>query len=359
MIALTGISIFLSNRILTHSQQIVAIWLLSNEFNNVSLVDNPFLPLFSYLYSILNSSPDSTSPRVTCILSQILSGSSIQYFGGYSTKSILNPKFRIPQTTQNPTLHYTVQTSLPCIIIDESSISYDIQTHDQILSELLTSNLLSDFEPPHLLPPPPLLPVSVSELSSTYITSFDVTFLLDECVVIDSNEKAQTLYKKAIKSPLNGGETDALIKYICSHKELSTNIKFEEIDSLIQINPLIAKSLISQLVKAKSYKHIEKLSYVPLNAANANILKWLLTKEKLPNEIIQKIVIEMMKCSKTIRDQHVYARHVALFCTIVGKMTEEGIKFGAEMLMELYSFCMEPKNEAIDESRKLAMILST
>jgi hypothetical protein len=172
MTALMGLSMLFADGLLDHKQQIVALWLLFNEFQSIPLADNPFLPIFSYLSDLRATSPNSCSPQLYDIISCILGNFSPEKLGDLSVRTIFSPGHTIqtPKAINIPILKPS-QARISHVLIEQSESPMGVLTQPQVLSELLADPALyADFEAPFVRPAPAVSPLFQGELFDSFIS---------------------------------------------------------------------------------------------------------------------------------------------------------------------------------------------
>ena len=231
----------------------------------------------------------------------------------------------------------------------------------QILVELLSdSTIYNDFEPIYIRPAPEVTPIFPGEIQDTFISSFDSPpALFDEYVSLNSKESAVSLIRKAIDTQLTSAEVDSLSREIKKNPELSSEAELSgpQIDSLIENNPTIAKDIVSYLVK-RNDKLLEQLANAQLTPAKAQVIQDILVNPDLPSQQFESYIYNAMNTIKGIQKNDAYLKCASLFFEMLCVAFNKGKRFGVDLLVELYSFCVLPKNESLKESQDLAILLS-
>ncbi|KAK8875411.1 hypothetical protein M9Y10_005576 [Tritrichomonas musculus] len=364
MIALAGISMLLSDGLLEHSHQIVAAWLLFSEFNKVPINDSPFLPVFVHLYNEVRiSNPNFCPPQLYDIVSCILDSGDTDKIGSMTLKSIMSNNFSLPNSTSiNLSAPKQYQPRISPVLSEKvESPESEVMSPSQILVELLTdSTIYNDFEPIYIRPAPEVTPIFPGEIQDTFISSFDSPpALFDEYVSLNSKESAVSLIRKAIDTQLTSAEVDSLSREIKKNPELSleADLSNSQIDSLIENNTAIAKDIVSFLVK-RNDNLLEQLALVQLTPAKAQVIQEILIDPDLPTPQFEGYIYKSMNTIKSIQKNETYLKCLALFFGMLCTAFNKGVQFGVDLLVELYSFCVLPKNESLKESQDLAFLLS-
>ncbi|KAH0786169.1 CCR4-NOT transcription complex subunit 11 [Histomonas meleagridis] len=364
MTAITTLSMLLSDGLLDHSQQIVALWITLKEFPEVSINDHPLLPIFVYLFNQRLTNPNMCPPQMYDILGLVLEKKDYEYVGSMSVKTIFSSKFSVDnKPSSNIPDVKPYQHKVP-LVLSESKQYPQVQPQDQkqILMDLLLSNsLLDDFEPLPIRPVPDLLPISSDELSHTFISSFDSSpFLFDECVSINSKTAALSMINRSTESKLKPAESDSLILEFKKSPELisEANLPYDRIESMIELNPSVAKEVVEYLAIKKDPKILDFLSKTPITNSIAEVIGFVLERPDLPSEQLEQFVRNSITTLQSMSNQQNYTKRISLFCGMLCEICKKGIRFSDTMLVDLYSFCVEPKNDSIKESQELANILS-
>lgn len=364
MIALTGISMLLSDGLLEHSHQIVAIWLLFNEFNKVPINDSPFLPVFVHLYyEVRISNPNFCPPQLYGIVNCILGNGETDKIGSMTIKSIMSQNFDLPVLTSiNLSAPKQYQPRMSPIISEKlEKPERDVMSPPQILVELLSdSTIYNDFESLYIRPAPDVASIFPGEIQETFISSFDLgaPALFDEYVSLNSKESAVSLIQKAIDTQLTPAEVDSLSREIKKNPDLSSeaDLSIPQIDSLMENNTAIAKDIVLYLVK-RDDKLLEKLATFQLTPAKQQVIQEILINPDLLPQQFESYVSNAMSNIEKIQNDS-YFECAALFFKMLCVAVNKGKKLGVDLLVELYSFCVLPKNESLKESQDLAILLS-
>jgi hypothetical protein len=363
MVALTGLAMLLCDRLLDHRQQIVAIWLLYCEFQTIHMPDNPFLPVFSFLFDQRLASPNSCSPQLYDILACILVNAPLDQVSENSVRVILGPVFviRAPDATDVSQVN-NYQLRVSPVIVKEEENAANVVSQLQILSALLSdSTVYNDFESSWLRPAPTVAPVFAGELMDTYISSFDIPPpIYDEWLSITSKEVALSLINRASIGKLKKTEIEALSHELQTNPGLviEANIAPEKVEAMIEASPAIAKELFGILC-VREQKLITYLSRTVVSDALAPVLRAVLLNSDLSAEAVGQIITGQIELLHNVRDQQSYLKKIATFCGLLCDVFCQGLRFQDNLLLDLYSFCGETKNESIKESKELAKLLSS
>lgn len=363
MVALAGISMLLSDCLLDHPQQIVALWILVNEFEDIPIIDSPFLPVFLYLFDMRNTNPNACPPQMYDILLCLLGNCNIEIIAESTVKTILSPTFQL-QTPSSPSIalpkQYQARTSP--LLTERAENTSHTMSQSQILVELLCDpTIYNDFEPPYIRPLPDVSPIFPGELQQSFISSFDASPpLYDECVSIDSKEAATVLIHRATDNKLKGTEIESLVHEIQKNPEIATEVGLpcEKLVQMIEMNPLLAKELYCVLIPKEGDKFFESLCHIQITPSLVEVAKSIFCMSDLPPNYLNDFISGHIKTISNVKDPQVSNKKTALFCGLLCQLFDEGIRYKDDLLMDLYSFCLEPKNESIHEAQDLATRLS-
>jgi hypothetical protein len=180
MTALTGLSMLLVDLLLDHEQQIVATWLLFNEFQAIPLSDNPFLPVFAFLFDLRLSSPNSCSPQLYNVLACILGAAQPDRLADLSVRAVFSPAFEVPASKIVAVPKGFIARASP-VIVERGENPGDQMSQSAVLAELLAdAAVYDDFDPGFIRPPPTVSPLFQGELAGSFVASFSTPkFLFD------------------------------------------------------------------------------------------------------------------------------------------------------------------------------------
>jgi hypothetical protein len=183
MTALTGLSMLLVDLLLDHAQQIVATWLLFNEFQTIPLSDNPFLPVFAFLFELRFTSPNACSPQLYDILACILGAAQPDKLGEFSVGAIFGPAFAFSAPKiASPAAPKGCAARVSPVLVERVENAGEQLAQPAVLAELLAdAALYEDFDPGFVRPPPAVSPLFQGELAETFVAAFaNRKFLFDE-----------------------------------------------------------------------------------------------------------------------------------------------------------------------------------
>lgn len=365
MIALTGISMLLSDGLLEHSQQIVATWLLFNEFKNVPIHDSPFFPVLNHITNEVRlANPTFCPPQLYDIINYMLGKGDADFIGSMTLKSIMSDTFTLPSPPNNDlSAPKQYQPRISPILSEKVDNPENItMTPSQIIIELLSdSTIYNDFELLFVRPPPEITQIFPGEVQQTFISSYDTApALFDEFASLNSKETAVELLKKATETQLGAPDVEILTKEIEKNPDLTSEANFsnQQINSLIEVNPSIAKEVILSLIK-RNDQLLNYLASLPLTPAKAQVIQKVLVHPDLPPEQFEQFIYNTMERLKKIPStDEDYTKSTSLFCRMLCAVYKEGKRFGADLLVELYSFSVQPQNEELPEAQELTQYLS-
>lgn len=365
---LSYISMLLYDNLLDHKQQIIALWLILREAPDVDIEKHPFLSIFLYLYGYKMTNPNTCSPQLYIILNHILNKISIDMIGKLSIRLIFSEKFPFKDSTEvikhkyaynncshEPRNSYLLPTE---ICKDEQIID-----QKQLLLELLKNNsYLDEFEAPLIRPVPEITPIFDDEIEQVFISSFDSpSFLYDECLSVNSKETIITLINRATEQKLKQSELDSIVTKLKKMPDIINDLHLsnEQIMDMVELNSPIAKEIIFYFVIKKNSDILDYISKIPINDTIESVLRGILLSHELPEKELENYIKNTIFTINNLKDQqNIYSRSVSLFCGLLCDVYKNGIKFGDDILIDTYSFCILQKNVQIKEAEELAKMLS-
>jgi hypothetical protein len=361
MVALTGFSMLLTDFLLDHQQQIVAVWLLYSHFQTIPLPDNPFLPVFAFLYEIRSTSPNSCSPQLYDILANILSNSWPESIVECSVKTIMGPTFVIPTpkiVSISLTKAYTPRLS-PILSQRVETKTGAISQEEMLVELLADSALYDDFNAPFIRPAPPLSPIFTEEFSAAFISSYSLPPpLFDGFLAISKREDVLSWIGRAGAGKLTKHEIDSLLGEIKSNRGLflAESWPLDRLEALVENCPSVAIEFF-KVLSGTDPKVLDFVVNSQITPNLAEIAAAVLTSPGLSEDVIEKYINMQLEHIHAIRDQQTYARKVTLLCRLLCDVVRKGVELKGSLVVDLHTFCTEKKNETIEESKELAELL--
>ena len=92
----TAISLLLTNSLLDHKQQVIAIWLLFNDPQVDNIKDHPYYQVLTFIYKNSLNEPNLYSPQLQELIKYLLIGVSIDFLGSHNINNIFSSDFVFP-----------------------------------------------------------------------------------------------------------------------------------------------------------------------------------------------------------------------------------------------------------------------
>ena len=361
MTALYALSLLAGDQLLDHGQQIVATWLLFSEFQGIPIIEHPFFTVFTFLFELRKVDGNMCPPQLFDILSVIISGGSLDKISSASVQKIMSPEFSVPpHASGNISLAKQERRMPPVLVEPKENPKGEIIEQTDLLIELLSNDYIyTDFEPQMARPVPSVSPVFAGELESSYVSSYELPpGIFDEFVSINSRGAAISMIRRAVDGKIKPAEVEPLSIELEKSPDLAleADLSVDQIERMIETCPTIAIQMF-RIVGPKKPELIEYLSKTIITDATADVARAVLTVPSLPDEYIDAYVNGQIKAIQTVRDQQTYVKKISLFCKMLADVVNDGISFNDKLLMDLYSFCVERKNEPIKEARELKTLL--
>ena len=361
--SLYGLALLFADPLLDHYQQVVSLWLLFTEFRDVAIAEHPFLAVFTHLFELRKTDPTACAPQLYDILSIILSGGSLDFLADCSVQTIMGPSFEIPAVDlANAPTAKVGKTRVSNVIVEkcENSGGRVISQTELLVAYLTDPSLYSEFDPPMARTVPSVAPVFPEELQGSYVCSCGIPpAFFDEFVSINSNEAAVAMIQRAADGKLKYAEIQPLSQKLEKNPELvlEAKLSIEKVEAMIDATPVIAADVFS-ILAVKEPKLVAYLAKTLISDTNVGVAKAVLMNKALPEESVDTYINGQIRCIQAVRDQQTYVKKIGLFCGMLSQVFCGGLRFKDKLLVDLYSFCVESKNETIKEAQELQALLS-
>ena len=359
--SLTGISLLLTDGLLSFPQQIVAVWILFNEFKTQPIKSHPFGPIFTNMFLAQQANPQSISPQLREILASVLSGKGFNGAEKESINTILSAGFRFP-AQREPVIDRIVQTTpriSPVIVssIPDAPVSQQI-SHDQVLLKILTNDAFwSNFEPPFIRPIPEVSPIFEGELCPIQSYS-SPDFLYDSAS--NNNVKAPILMllAKSADGKLKQQETNVLINEFRKDHSIFDENQFPQnkFATLIENNPDIAKEIVATL-GAKKPQLLKQLQSLDITVNSVDVVKYFMNRKTAPVDFLQGYARNSIQLIKAIKDNSTMTRKTRIFCKLMCYFKEIQCPFTDGLTADLKQFCSDLSSMNINELQNLRDLL--
>lgn len=381
--SLTAVSLLLSNSLLDHKQQIIALWLLFGPPQVKNVKEHPFYQVLASVYKNSVSEPNLYSPQLQELIRYIFAGLPIDFLGSQSVSRIFSSEFSFPphegpNSIETSLLMFEARSNgcdsakLPSLLLaksdDDSGNNSNNRTadHSKVLLEILQENAFwNSFSAPLLILAPDVSPVFEGEIEA--VSSFDSPpFIFDEGVTVDSREAAIALARKSTEAKLRSGETSSLIKKLEDDSSFIREIPLSSLRFLIENNKEVAKVVIKYYSKNEepkrrggSKKDNEKtitdiLLSIELTASSIDVITHFITDCYASEDFLDKYIHYTTQAILKIRDNQTMVRKTRLFCRMMIFLIDDiKIKLSSIMILNLNSFCQDNRIKSISEAKSL------
>ena len=359
MVALTGLSTLISDCLCDHQQQIVGLWLLYNEFKSIPLPDHPFLPVFLYIHELRQRVPDSGAQQLFDLLSCIFAGNGIEQFADSSISFLFSTNYtfsvhRAPSIAIPKPAHMRLSPVLPAP--SEDGLSYAL-TPDALAQLLVDSDTYQEFEPPLMRPAPDVCQVFPGEPG--FVSSYEIPpQLFDDAVLYQSHDAVISMLKRAATGSgpkLQPVEISTILRELKRCPALCAVLTLDEVEAVVGFVPAVAVELFRNLAPGNQ-RLVSFIARSPVTDGTAAVARALLSIPSIREEFVSEYITGQIKGLVRERDHPGYARKVALFCGVISDALP--LTLSGNLLMDLYSFCVESWNENVKEARELSQLLS-
>ena len=353
--AITGIYLLLTDDLLSYPQQIVAVWMLYNEFKNQPIKSHPFAPIFTAL--ILS---EKKSPQLREILVSVMSGNG---FGGAekeSVNTILSAGFKF-QKLPDPSIersHVTAPRISPVIVSPQPDPTAEQLTHDEVLLKILQNDAFwSSFEAPLIRPSPDISPIFEGEL--TPIESFSSPeFLYDAAANSGTKNPFLMLLVKAADNKLKQQQITSLISEFNKDPSIFDENQFPQnkFASLIENNLDVAKEVVAKL-GARKPQILKMLQGLDITVNSIEVVKHFMNNGNPPIDFLQGYARNSIKIIQGIKELQNSMRKTRIFCKFMTYLLSVNIQFTEGLVEDLQQFCKEMAPKNIKETQELLDML--
>lgn len=353
VIALTTISVLLSNGLLDHYQQIAAAWLIYAEFEDSSLDENPFLTILAYINRTHQLHPNRFSPSLCDLLPIILSGTPLDFLRNLTIPQIMQGAFSAPGSTQKPLspMHFN-DIRMPPFLIEETSSNTGADFNDVLIDLISSVDFSESISPPWVRPVPDIFPITRSELE--YISSIPPPPLFDTSAEIHSRETSLSLLARATEAPLGSSEVRTLLDAVERFPSIVETFELNDdrLLSLIEKNPEIAKVFVVKLLQSRP-QFWSCITGMGISVATAEVAKVLLQSGLFTETLVNEYVSKTVEIIYAIKEKSVMLAKAQLFCRFMTVFKPNNLKFEGNLMLTLRTFCIEMASAGIPEANEL------
>lgn len=373
----TAISLLLTNSLLDHKQQVIAIWLLFNDPQVDNIKDHPYYQVLTFIYKNSLNEPNLYSPQLQELIKYLLIGVSIDFLGSHNINNIFSSDFVFPHsdclnTIESGLILLEARNSnkaitddkIPSMLImknNEESTDCKIKDYNKLLFEILQEEAFwKDFDTPLLIPSPEVSPIFEGEIEA--IQSYDnPPFIFDEGVTVDSREAAIALARKSTETKLRSGESNSLVKKLQDDSSYIKEIPITSLKFLIENNKEVAKEVIKyyalQHDKKQKSEYDKTISEILLNieltASSIDVITSYIISGYASEDFLDKYIHHTTQAILKIRDNQTMFRKARLFCRMMSYIIQNNINLNNIMILNLNSFCQDNRTKSIKEAEDL------
>lgn len=358
--ALTGISLLLTDGLLSHSQQIVGIYILFNEGKQQPLKSHPFIQT---LLNVYQSNANYISPQLHEILSSILNGNGFGSASKESANNILSPHFQFPPQ-KDPIFDKTAAPNpriSPVIVSNTAETNCQQISHDEALFALLTSEIFwNNFEAPFTRPIPDIAPIFEGEMPELVpIYSYNTpAFLFDAASTTSAKSSILLLIAKAADTKLKPNETNILISEFKRDTSIFDESKFppNRFSSLIENNPDVAKEIVVALGNRKP-QILKNLQSLDVTVNSIDVVRHFVLSGSPPADFLQGYAKNSIKLIQSLKDGQSALRKTRIFTKVMYIFKTSNYTFTPELVSDLKAFCTELATKNVKEAQDLLSML--
>jgi len=299
-----------------------------------------------------------------------------------SPKDVFTTKVKVPEPQDNDIselqlklvarqtgLLPSVKSNASCIIpfplpSCDSKSNSDKQSEDRkhTREALLTGSnapVLQKFKPEFIRPIPMLHPVFDGELPWLNPDCDDDfhELMWDEKMCENPTNQVRDLLKKAMETPLDGDETEMVVKELRKINEKpkekrdketqkllnQSGLSSKKLKNLVDWNPLIAIEVLAILIKTSMHNdYLAALVDMEMSLQSMEVVNRLSMCVKLPHQFINFYVVRCIKvCCKKENDKYKQSRMVRLVCVLLQSLIRNKIVDVDAIFIELQAFCID------------------
>jgi hypothetical protein len=353
--ALSALTFLLTDRLLDHRQQLMAVWLLLDECKPSSPVEHPFYPLFLFLSDLAQASPNSLSPQLHDLLGCIVHGVPLPSLGTHSLKSVLSSNFVFPEFGAEgaPEPRPFPERASPVLVLPEGGGAL---THSEVLLKLLQDDAYwGNFEPPFAHTSPDLSPVFKDEIG--FVEPCVAPFLCDDGVPVNSRGSIVALITKAADGKLRSSETESVVARLRADPTLAEEAQIPpgKLPTLIENNQEIAKEVIVATIGKPGVQ--DGLLHADVSAASVDVVKHVLMSKQAPEKFLANYVRVSTTALSNIQNVQTRLRKARVFCKMMSFVIQSGEKLTSDIMLDLIGFCEDHKTKGVKEAQELNTIL--
>lgn len=368
VVALTGISLLLTDGFLSFNQQVVALFLIYSD----AYVDNIEAHPYYYVFKLLEAcskKPSIVSPQLKMILHSILQNNSFGFDQSLQASEIVNSNIKsnfTPSTDNNDS--YAPRLS-PVFATDEIDPSLPKISQKEALCRILTApGYYDSLSINNFMNVPPVSDIFDNEL---FPVPFDLTpdFLFDPNSNDEVKNKVNSILERAylnkprIKTPdieffKNALESDPTV--------LDINVAFSQFDLLVEPYYELAKTLVNVNAEKHSNLVSEKILQLEVNVYSINLVTDYLScrkgsdsseevkqaKSSFLARYVDKVNIIREKKGKTSEKN----RKIQMILKLMCNLNAQGVWFSKDLVSKLRTICEDEKKNPSTKDDALKLL---
>jgi hypothetical protein len=359
--ALYGLAMLLTDGLLDHCQQIVAVWLLFEECKAPAIADHPFYPVFQSLFETGLADPNFLSPQLHDILPCILQGVGLQAVGAQPLRALLGTNAAFPDFLTDfrpePPVQTVADRVCPVLVLPRGG--EPALSHSEVILQLLQDEAYwASFEPPFAHTCPDVAPVFRDEIAFVDAVAAP-RFLCDDGAPVDSRLAIAALIGRAADGKLRPNEAESVVARLRGDASLAEEAQVPpaKLATLIESNPEIAKEVIVATIEKPAVA--DALLHVDVSAASVDVVKHVLLSRQAPERFLGDYVKIATAALSGIQNAPTRQRKARVFCKMMSFVIQSGSRLTRDIMLDLNAFCEDHKTKGVKEAQELNGILNS
>ncbi|TMW67177.1 hypothetical protein Poli38472_012293 [Pythium oligandrum] len=376
------ICILLQDNLLTSSQRIVGLSILSDLYRSENTGTNPFLPVFFevlekgsdlsekrfvlHLLSTPSANRESSKKGAKTLLAEFRANASPvaqvdidALKNAYKERTPAVPQFRAAGmrnvvTDTELDLQEQLNNGANVHIPPNEVSALNVPSFEELSIEEMgltgengapASLSLLSFEPSFMRLPPPIMEPEMTELIWLN-PDYCPTVLWDSTMFEDSSHglELRELMAKAFVGPLIPSQQQKVLAELEADPKLVYHCSLtpQRLPDLVENNPMIAIECLLKLMSSNQItEYLSALVNMDMSLHSMEVVNRLTTAVDLPTEFIHLYISNCISSCENIKDKYMQNRLVRLVCVFLQSLIRNKIINVQDLIIEVQAFCIE------------------